>query len=140
VAVTNGGVVRDCGCSSSELGRLSNQTLLDQSFVDSALAVLGPMFRSFLASLSLVLISSVALRAQPNELSLQQSTLQSLLNNAITAIRNNDNATACQIRSQALGILKKNFDAFSAAYPTNNWSALQASLQGSVNACAGNGN
>ncbi len=95
------------------------------------------MCRSFLASLSLVLISSAALRAQPNDISLQQSTLQSLLDNAITAIRNNDNATACQLRSQALGILNQNFDAFSAAYPTNNWSDLQASLQGSVNACAG---
>jgi hypothetical protein len=95
------------------------------------------MCRSFLASLSLVLISSAALRAQPNDISLQQSTLQSLLDNAITAIRNNDNASACQLRSQALGILNQNFDAFSAAYPTNNWSDLQASLQGSVNACAG---
>jgi hypothetical protein len=95
------------------------------------------MCRSFFVSLSLVLISSAAPRAQPNELSLQQSTLQSLLTKAITAIRNNDNATACLLRSQALGILNQNFDAFSAAYPTNNWSDLQASLQGSVNACAG---
>ena len=97
------------------------------------------MCRSILVSLTLVLFASAALRAQPNDTALQQATLQSLLNNATTAIRNNDNATACQLRSQALGILNENFGAFSAAFPTNNWTDLQASLQGSVNACAGNG-
>lgn len=97
------------------------------------------MCRSIFVGLTLVLFASAALRAQPNDIAFQQATLQSLLNNATTAIRNNDNATACQLRTQALGILNENFGAFSAAFPTNNWTDLQASLQGSVNACAGNG-
>ena len=98
------------------------------------------MRRSLLAILSLVLVSAAALKAQPNDIALQQAALQSLLDNAIAAIRNNDNATACQLRSQALGILNLNLDAFAAAYPTNNWSDLQASLQESVHACSGIGN
>ena len=96
------------------------------------------MRRFIFASLPLVLVTSAALRAQPNDIALQQATLQSLLNNAISAMRNNDKATTCQLQSQALGILNQNFDAFSAAYPTNNWTDLQASLQGSVSACAAN--
>ena len=98
------------------------------------------MRRSLLVILSLVLVSAASLKAQPNDIALQQAALQSLLDNAITAIRNNDNATACQLRSQALGILNVNLDAFAAVYPANNWSDLQASLQGSVNACPGIGN
>ena len=77
--------------------------------------------------------------AQPNNIAIQQANLQALLDNAITAIRNNDNAMACQLRGQALGILTNNFDGFAAAYPTNNWSDLQASLQDSVSACQAKG-
>ena len=68
--------------------------------------------------LALACIPSV--QAQANNIAIQQANLQALLDNAITAIRNNDNATACQLRGQALGILTNNFDAFAAAYPTNN--------------------
>jgi len=78
-------------------------------------------------------------QAQPNTIAIQQANLQSLLDNAITAIRNNDNTTACQLRGQALGILTNNFDAFAAAYPANNWSDLQTSLQDSLRACQADG-
>ena len=87
--------------------------------------------------LALACIPSV--QAQANNIAIQQANLQALLDNAITAIRNNDNATACQLRGQALGILTNNFDAFAAAYPTNNWNDLQASLQDSVTACQAKG-
>jgi len=69
----------------------------------------------------------------------QQQNLQSLLNSAVVALRNNDQASACQLRSQALGILSSNVEAFAAAYPSNNWSDLQTSLQGSVNKCTARG-
>lgn len=97
------------------------------------------MRRHILVSASLILATITSVRAQSDDLALQQATLQSLLNNAITAIGNNDNATACQLRSQALSILNANFNGFAAAYPSNNWGDLQASLQGSVNACAAKG-
>lgn len=69
----------------------------------------------------------------------QQQTLQGLLNNAIVALRNNDAASACQLRSQALNLLMANFNAFTLAYPTNNWSDLQRSLEGSLSKCAAKG-
>ena len=87
------------------------------------------------ASFLLALACIPSVHAQPNNIAAQQANLQALLNDAITAIRNNDNATACQLRIQALGILSDNFNAFVAAYPRNNWNSLQASLQDSVNAC-----
>jgi len=80
-----------------------------------------------------------SVHAQANTIAIQQANLQALLDNAITAIRNNDNATACQLRGQALGILTENCNAFAAAYPTNDWSDLQASLQDSVTACQAKG-
>ena len=69
----------------------------------------------------------------------QQQTLQTLLNGATTAVRNNDPVTACQLRSQALEVLNANFTAFSAAFPANDWSDLQRSLQGSVRKCGAQG-
>lgn len=83
--------------------------------------------------LALACIPSV--HAQANTIAIQQANLQALLNSAITAMRNNDNTTACQLRGQALGILTENLNAFAAAYPANNWVDLQASLQDSVTAC-----
>jgi hypothetical protein len=87
--------------------------------------------------LALACIPSV--HAQANNIFIQQANLQGLLDNAITATRNNDKATACQLRGQALGILSNNFDAFAAAFPTNNWNDLQASLQDSVTGCQAKG-
>ena len=78
-------------------------------------------------------------RGQVNAIAVEQANLQALLDNAITAVRNNDQATACQLRGQALGILTTNFDALSGAYPTNNWNDLKTSLQDSVNACQATG-
>jgi len=40
-------------------------------------------------------------------ISAQQESLQNLLNSAIVAIQNNDEAGACQLRSQAFTILNK---------------------------------
>ena len=88
----------------------------------------------FLASL----LGAFSAQAQSN-IAVQQAELQSLLDNVITAIRNNDKATACQLRSQALAILSPNLDAFTAAYPDNNWVDLQTSLQDSVNSCQAKG-
>ncbi len=92
------------------------------------------------AAFLLALTCIPSIHAQPNNIAVQQANLQALLNDAITAIRNNDTATACQLRIQALGILTNNFNAFVAAYPRNNWNSLQASLQDSVNACQAGGN
>jgi hypothetical protein len=90
-------------------------------------------------ALCFVALSAVSVRAQPNDIAIQQANLQALLDNAITAIRNNDNATACQLRSQALGILGPNLNAFMAAYPGNNWPDLQTSLQDSLSTCQAKG-
>ena len=87
--------------------------------------------------LALAWISSAS--AQSNTITIQQANLQALLDNTITAIRNHDTAMACQLRSQALVILTKNFAAFAAAYPANDWSDLRVSLQNSVNACQSKG-
>lgn len=95
--------------------------------------------RTLPAALLLALACIPNVHAQPDPVALQQANLQALLNNAITALRDNDNATACQLRSQALGILTNNFDAFAAAYPTNNWGDLRASLQDSVSGCQAKG-
>ena len=92
------------------------------------------------ATLLLALASLPGIHAQTDPIAAAQANLQALLDNSITAVRNNDTATACQLRSQALGILTNNLNAFVAAYPTNNWSDLQTSLQGSVNACQAQGN
>lgn len=92
-----------------------------------------------LAALTLVLITVGSVRAQPNDIFYQQTTLQSLLNNALIAVRNNDNVTACQLRSQALTLLNNNFNAFLATFPNNNWGDLQTSLQDSVNRCNAKG-
>ena len=91
------------------------------------------------AALLLALACFPGVRAQANAIAVEQANLEALLDNAITAVRNNDTATACQLRTQALGILANNFNAFVAAYPTNNWSDLQTSLQDSVNACQAKG-
>ena len=100
--------------------------------------------RTVLAALALMLTAagSGSALAQMDNSSIwaQQQNLQQLLNGALSAIRNDDPATACQMRRQALGILNANIDAFTAAYPTNNWGDLQISLQGSVNKCTAQGN
>ena len=96
------------------------------------------MNRVALAGFALTCLGALSVQAQPN-VAIQQAELQSLLDNVITAIRNNDAASACQQRRQALAILSPNLEAFSAAYPANNWSDLQTSLQDSVNACQAQG-
>jgi hypothetical protein len=95
--------------------------------------------RTLPAALLLAFACIPSVHAQPSPIALQQANLQALLDNAITALRNNDNAAACQLRSQALGILTNNSEAFAAAYPTNNWGDLQASLQDSVTDCQAKG-
>lgn len=97
------------------------------------------MRNTLLAAVSLVLVTIAGVRAQPNDIYYQQNNLQSLLNNALIAVRNNDNVTACQLRSQALALLTANFNAFLAAFPNNNWGDLQTSLQDSVNQCNAKG-
>lgn len=62
-----------------------------------------------------------------------------MLNNALVAIRQHDEASACNFRSQALGVLNANFGAFQAFFPANNWSDLQVSLQGSLRKCVAQG-
>jgi len=69
----------------------------------------------------------------------QQQMLQGLLNNAIVAVRQNDQAAACNLRGQALEILNNNLVAFQTFYPANDWSDLQRSLQGSLRRCAAQG-
>lgn len=69
----------------------------------------------------------------------QQQSLQNLLNSATMALRAGNDAEVCQLRSQALGILNANFDAFAAVYPSNDWTDLQASLQQSVAHCTAKG-
>lgn len=97
-----------------------------------------PVKRLALAGFLASLLSAVGAQAQSN-IAVQQAELQSLLDNVITAIRNNDKATACQLRGQALAILSPNMDAFRAAYPDNNWVDLQTSLQDSVTSCQAKG-
>ena len=95
------------------------------------------MRRAALALL-LPLIAVSAARAQtydPQVTGQQQQTLQSLLNSALVAIRQNDQATACTLRTQALQVLNANLSAFQALYPANNWSDLQVSLEGSLRKC-----
>ena len=87
----------------------------------------------------LPLVTTLAVQAQTYDLqatSEQQQILQGLLNNAIVAVRQNDQATACNLRGQALNVLNANFAAFQAVFPANNWSDLQVSLQGSLGKCA----
>ncbi|MBM5794581.1 MAG: hypothetical protein FJ049_00410 [Cyanobacteria bacterium M_surface_7_m2_037] len=75
----------------------------------------------------------------PPELVAQQQQLQSLLNGAIVALRANNKPQECSLRSQALAILNTNIQGFEAAFPANNWSDLQTSLQGSVAHCSAKG-
>lgn len=87
-------------------------------------------------------IAVAAVRAQtfdPQVTADQQQTLQTLLNNALVAIRQNDQASACSLRGQAMAVLNANLAAFQALYPANNWSDLQVSLQGSLRRCAAQG-
>ncbi|MEB3173561.1 MAG: hypothetical protein VKL97_06805 [Cyanobacteriota bacterium] len=98
--------------------------------------------RRFVFALLLPLITASAVKAQnydPQVTAEQQQTLQSLLNSAIVALRQNDPASACNLRSQALSILNANLAAFEALFPANNWSDLQVSLQGSLRKCAADG-
>lgn len=95
---------------------------------------------ALLLPLLAVSLATLELRAQsydPVQTADQQQTLQGLLNDAIVAVRQNDRASACMLRSQALTVLNANFAAFQALYPTNNWSDLQVSLQGSLRKCTG---
>ena len=99
------------------------------------------MRRALLAVLCPVL-SVTAVRAQtydPVVTGNQQQLLQSLLNNAIVAVRQNDEATACNLRGQAMNVLNANLPAFQALYPANNWSDLQVSLAGSLSKCSPQG-
>jgi hypothetical protein len=94
---------------------------------------------ALLLSVIAVPFAMSALKAQsydPVATSNQQQTLQGLLNDAIVAVRQNDPASACNLRGQALSVLNANFAAFQALYPTNNWSDLQVSLEGSLRKCA----
>jgi hypothetical protein len=75
----------------------------------------------------------------PQEAVAQQQQLQSLLDDAIVAVRASDEAQACSLRSQALNILNSNIQAFEAVFPANDWSDLQTSLQGSVARCTTKG-
>lgn len=75
----------------------------------------------------------------PNYVAAQQQQMQGLLDNAITAIRQNDPVTACNLRMEALGILNGNIQGFQAMFPENNWNDLQVSLQDSVNRCQAKG-
>lgn len=99
------------------------------------------MRRAALALL-LPLIAVAAVRAQtydPQLTAEQQQTLQNLLNNALVAIRQNDQPSACNWRAQALDVLNANLAAFQALYPANNWADLQVSLQDSQRKCASQG-
>jgi len=90
----------------------------------------------------LPLITLVAVRAQtfdPQLTADQQQTLQTLLNNALVAIRQNDQVSACNLRGQAMEVLTANMAAFQALFPANNWADLQLSLQGSLRKCASQG-
>lgn len=75
----------------------------------------------------------------PNLVASQQQQLQSLIDGALVAIRNDDPVTACNLRTEAAGILQANLEAFQAFYPSNNWADLQVSLQDSVNRCQAKG-
>ena len=97
------------------------------------------MFRRSLPALLGIAMAGVSVQAQPIDIAVQQANLQNLLDNTITAIRNNDQATACQLRRQALSILSPNLNAFTATYPANDWSDLQTSLQNSISACQATG-
>ena len=98
--------------------------------------------RRLFAALTLSLSVASPALAQGNgaeAIAEQQQLMQNLLNNAIVAIRNNDQPQACALRRQAAGILTANFQAFEAVFPANDWSDLQVSLQGSLNTCAAQG-
>ena len=75
----------------------------------------------------------------PPEVLAQQQQLQSLLDDAIVAVRADNEAQACSLRTQALAILTNNLQAFQAVFPANDWSDLQTSLQGSVARCSAKG-
>ena len=75
----------------------------------------------------------------PQEVVAQQQQLQSLLDDAIVAVRASNEAQACSLRGQALNIFNNNIQAFEAVFPANNWSDLQTSLQGSVARCTAKG-
>lgn len=98
--------------------------------------------RRWLPLFTVALLSGAAAVAQPapgGAVIDQQQALQGLLDQAIVAIRQNDAATACRLRGQALTLLNANLPAFQAAFPANNWSDLQTSLQGSLARCSAKG-
>ncbi len=96
---------------------------------------------------SAVLLSAGLLLAQPSRaqtydpayVASQQQQMQDLIDGALMAIRQNDPVTACNLRTQAVGILNANLQAFQVLYPSNNWVDLQISLQDSVNRCQAKG-
>jgi hypothetical protein len=96
---------------------------------------------------SAVLLSAGLLLAQPSRaqtydpayVASQQQQMQDLIDGALMAIRQNDPVTACNLRTQAVGILNANLQAFQVFYPSNNWLDLQISLQDSVNRCQAKG-
>jgi hypothetical protein len=98
--------------------------------------------RHLLAALAMsasALTPVLAQDAPPQEVVAQQQQLQSLLDDAIVAVRANNEAQACSLRGQALTILNNNLQAFAAVFPANDWSDLQTSLQGSVARCSAKG-
>jgi len=102
----------------------------------------SPVMRPLLAALAIsaaALNPALAQGNPPPEVLAQQQQLQSLLDDAIVAVRADNEAQACSLRSQAAAILSSNMQAFAAVFPTNNWSDLQTSLQGSVAHCSAKG-
>ncbi len=97
-----------------------------------------PLFAALAISAS-ALNPALAQGNPPPEVLAQQQQLQSLLDDAIVAVRADNEAQACSLRSQAAAILNANMEAFAAVFPTNNWSDLQTSLQGSLARCSAKG-
>ncbi|QCH14040.1 hypothetical protein CB0101_03060 [Synechococcus sp. CB0101] len=122
------------GCGERRLGSLTAE---DGSFIGFT-----PMRRLF-AALALICASTfnpaLAQGNPPPEVVAQQQQLQSLLDDAIDAIRANNEPQACSLRTQAFSILSSNLQAFEAVFPANDWSDLQTSLQGSVARCTAKG-
>lgn len=99
-------------------------------------------------ALGAILFAVLLPAAQPSEartgnlgsVAAERQRLQEVLDAALLEIENNQAARACELRSEALGIVNDNFDRFEAAYPKSNWRSLQSSLEGSVKKCEARGN
>jgi hypothetical protein len=114
---------------------------MDGAADDGAL-IRSTAMRRLLVALAIsasALTPALAQGTPPQEVLAQQQQLQSLLDDAIVAVRANNEPQACSLRTQALTILTNNLQAFQAAFPANDWSDLQTSLQGSVARCSAKG-